>query len=190
MATNNRHKFDEIQNMVSGKIKILKLSDITEITELPETSDTLEENALEKARFIYDNFNVNCFADDTGLEVEALDGRPGVYSARYAGPNCSAQDNMEKLLQEMQGIDNRKAIFRTVIVSIIDGHVSYHEGSVEGEITRELSGVKGFGYDPIFLPSGYNKTFAEMTMDEKNKISHRKRAITNFLLLFDLNNLV
>jgi XTP/dITP diphosphohydrolase len=147
---------------------------------LPETSNTLEGNALQKAKYVYDNYAVNCFADDTGLEVEALHGRPGVFSARYAGPDCSPEDNIDKLLEELKGRKNRKARFRTVIACIIEDDVTFHEGIVEGEITLQRSGIKGFGYDPVFKPLGYDMTFAEMNLDQKNAISHRGRALRAF----------
>lgn len=176
-ATNNPHKLFEVKSILSSNIKILSLKDINCTDEIPETADTLEGNALQKAHFIYDRYKQNCFADDTGLEIEALNGRPGVYSARYAGEGCNFDDNMNKVLNEMNGMLNRKASFRTVIALILNGKEYLFEGKVEGAILNEKRGVEGFGYDPIFQPAGFNKTFAEMATDQKNRISHRGRSI-------------
>lgn len=176
-ATNNPHKLFEVKSILSSNIKILSLKDINCTDEIPETADTLEGNALQKAHFIYDRYKQNCFADDTGLEIEALNGRPGVYSARYAGEGCNFDDNMNKVLNEMNGMLNRKASFRTVIALILNGKEYLFEGKVDGEILKEKKGIIGFGYDPIFQPAGFNKTFAEMATDEKNHISHRGRSI-------------
>ncbi|MCB0395454.1 MAG: non-canonical purine NTP diphosphatase [Flavobacteriales bacterium] len=180
-ATNNAHKLEEIRNKVGKHFRILSLKDIGCSDELPETHETLEENALEKAAYVATKFNVTCFADDTGLEIEALDGRPGVYSARYAGEHCSAEDNMTKVLAEMEGKDNRKARFRTVIALILDGSEMLFEGHVDGHITTERTGEKGFGYDPIFIPEGYTATFAGMSMETKNQISHRAMATAELI---------
>jgi len=176
-ATNNPHKLFEVKSILSSNIKILSLKDINCTDEIPETADTLEGNALQKAHFIYDRYKQNCFADDTGLEIEALNGRPGVYSARYAGEDCNFDDNMNKVLNEMNSMLNRKASFRTVIALILNGKKYLFEGKVEGAILNEKRGVEGFGYDPIFQPAGFNKTFAEMATDQKNRISHRGRSI-------------
>ena len=179
IATHNEHKTQEIRDILlaSGlSIELYSLRDLGDMEEIPETGDTLSENALQKAQAGYDRHGINCFADDTGLEVEALGGAPGVYSARYAGPKCNPKDNIEKLLGELQGITNRKARFRTVIALVLDGETYYFEGEVKGEITEDLKGKDGFGYDPIFLPEGFNETFAEMSEEEKNSISHRGRA--------------
>jgi len=180
LASNNKNKLKEIQQMIPKNYEIVSLMDINCFEDIPETSNTLQGNALQKAQFVYDNYNLNCFADDTGLEVDALDGQPGVYSARYAGSECSAEDNMIKLLKELEGEENRSARFRTVIASIIDGNVNYFEGIVEGEITKEKSGGEGFGYDPIFRPIGHETTFAQMSLEDKNEISHRGRALRKF----------
>ncbi|MDD3329983.1 MAG: non-canonical purine NTP diphosphatase [Bacteroidales bacterium] len=183
-ATNNAHKLYEVKSILDNHIKILSLNDINCKEDIPETADTLEGNALQKAQFIYHRYHQNCFADDTGLEIEALNGRPGVYSARYAGENCNFNDNMNKVLNEMQGISHRKACFRTVIALLFDGKEYLFEGKVEGEILVEKKGLVGFGYDPIFQPDGYHKTFAEMDILEKNRISHRGLSIqklVNFL---------
>lgn len=184
-ATNNQHKLGEIQNLLGNQIKLLSLKDISFFEEIPEDHDTLKENALQKATYIYDRFKFNCFADDTGLEIDYLKGAPGVFSARYAGLTCSSEDNVIKVLTEMNGVENRKARFRTVIALILDGEKYFFEGIVDGEILLENHGVGGFGYDPIFRPLGYDKSFAEMNMDEKNNISHRARAtkkLVDFLI--------
>lgn len=186
-ATNNKHKLNEIRKITEGKIEILSLSDIHCHEEIPETGTTLEENALMKAQFIKDKFGFDCFADDTGLEVDALDGTPGVYSSRYAGEACNPQDNMEKMLRVLKGKKNRKARFRTVIALLLKGKQHFFEGAINGEIIEEKRGTAGFGYDPIFLPVGYDKTFAELGNGEKNRISHRAVA-THKLVEFLLSN--
>ena len=175
-ATNNRHKLDEVRKIISGYTEIISLSDIDCHEDIPETADTLEGNALQKARYIKEHFGYDCFADDTGLEVEALDNAPGVNSARYAGPGHDSEANMNKLLHEMENKENRKARFRTVIALILNNREHLFEGQVDGEILTEKHGEAGFGYDPIFRHSGYPGSFSEMPMDEKNKISHRGRA--------------
>ncbi|MDZ7633377.1 MAG: non-canonical purine NTP diphosphatase [Bacteroidales bacterium] len=185
-ATNNKHKIREISDLLDDNFKILGLNDVKITEDIPEDAETLEENALFKAKFVYDRTGLNVFADDTGLEVEALGGAPGVYSARYAGEGRSFDDNISKLLGEMEGAENRIARFRTVIALILDGSEYLFEGRVEGEITTERRGSGGFGYDPVFLAEGYNLTFAEIPLPEKNKISHRARAMRN--LLEFLNN--
>ncbi len=176
-ATNNQHKLQELQNMLSDDIQLLSLKDVDVTEDIPETQETLEGNASQKAHYIYDRLGLNCFADDTGLEIKALNGAPGVYSARFAGPQREAEDNMKKVLDELYEINERSARFRTIISLIIDGKEVQFEGIVDGEITVEKSGAEGFGYDPIFKPLGYQQTFAEMDMNEKNKISHRARAV-------------
>ncbi len=180
-ATQNKHKALEIQKMMSDGVIVKTLQDLNCDDDIPETGDTLEENALIKARYVYKKFGVNCFADDTGLEVEALNGRPGVLSARYAGEAKNADDNMNLLLQELQNETNRNARFRTTIALIIDGTEILFEGIVNGIILKEKSGNEGFGYDPIFKPMESNSSFAEMNLDEKNKISHRGRAIAQLV---------
>lgn len=172
-ATNNAHKLEEVAAILGDKIELLSMKDIGCHADIPETADTLAGNALLKARYIYDRYHVDCFADDTGLEVEALGGAPGVYSARYAGDAHNSEANMQKLLHELEGYDNRKAQFHTVFALIIDGKEHLFEGIIKGEIVRNRKGTSGFGYDPIFVPEGYSQTFAEMGNDEKNKISHR-----------------
>lgn len=183
-ATNNEHKLAEIRQMLGGSIEVLSLADIGCHADIPETGSTLEENALQKARYVYDNYGIGVFADDTGLEVDALGGAPGVYSARYAGgPGHDSEANMAKLLGELGENNNRRARFRTVIALLekTDGdaapRLSTFEGVVEGEITRTRSGSEGFGYDPVFRPDGYGQTFAELGMEVKNAISHRARAV-------------
>ena len=177
-ATNNAHKLDEISSILGEKVELLSLKDIHCHVDIPETADTLEGNAMLKAEYIYKNYGLDCFADDTGLEVEALNGAPGVYSARYAGgEGDNAEANMQKLLQNMQGVQNRKAQFRTAICLILDGKKHLFEGIVKGEIIKEKRGSSGFGYDPIFVPEGYTKTFAELGNETKNKISHRALAV-------------
>lgn len=175
-ATNNRHKLEEVRAILGNKIEVLSLNDIDCHDDIPETADTLEGNALIKARYIHEKFGVDCFADDTGLEVEALNGEPGVYSARYAGEDCNPEANMYKLLQNLTGENNRNAQFRTVIALIINGEEKLFNGIVKGTISREKMGNAGFGYDPIFIPEGFSESFAQMTSEMKNSISHRYRA--------------
>lgn len=182
-ATNNAHKLQEVTAILGERIELLSMKDINCQTDIPETADTLEGNALLKARFIFENYQMDCFADDTGLEVEALNGAPGVYSARYAGDGHNSEANMKKLLRDMEGVENRKARFRTVFALIVDGKEHLFEGIVKGEIIKTRRGTSGFGYDPIFIPEGYTQTFAEMGNDLKNKISHRALA-TNKLCRF------
>ena len=183
-ATNNAHKLEEVTAILGNKIELLSMKDINCHADIPETADTLEGNALLKARYIFENYQLDCFADDTGLEVEALNGAPGVYSARYAGDAHDSEANMKKLLQDMEGIENRKAQFRTVFALIINGKEHLFEGIVKGEITKHRHGTSGFGYDPVFIPEGYTQTYAEMGNELKNKISHRALAtnkLCNFL---------
>lgn len=177
-ATNNAHKLDEIRAILGDKIEVLSLKDINCAADIPETADTLEGNAALKAEYIYKNYGLDCFADDTGLEVEALGGAPGVYSARYAGGDGhDSEANMRKLLKELDGKQNRKAQFRTAICLIEQGEEHLFEGIVKGSIIEQKRGASGFGYDPVFMPEGYEETFAEMGNAEKNKISHRARAV-------------
>lgn len=175
-ATNNKHKLEEISRLLENRHEIISLEAIGCHDDIPEDHDTLEGNALQKARYVKEHYGYDCFADDTGLEVEALNNRPGVYSARYAGPAKDSLENMKKILMEMQGITNRKACFRTVIALILNGEEHLFEGRVDGEILQEQHGSAGFGYDPIFRPKGFQASFAEMPMDQKNKISHRGKA--------------
>lgn len=180
-ATNNQHKIQEIATLVGQQFQIVSLSDIQCFDEIPETGETLEENALQKARYIYTKYGYDSFADDTGLEIDALNGAPGVYTARFAGLQCSPADNIRKTLEVMQGIEQRNAVFRTVIACILHGKEYLFEGNVHGFIAQDIMGNGGFGYDPIFIPSGYTISFAQMSLDQKNEISHRGRATTKFL---------
>lgn len=175
-ATNNAHKLEEIREILGEKFHIVSLKELGCQEDIPEEQDTLEGNALQKARYIRDKYKVNCFADDTGLEIEALGGEPGVYSARYAGDGHDSEANMRKVLDKMSGETNRRARFRTVIALLLEGQEHLFEGEVRGEILRERHGEGGFGYDPIFRPEGFAQSFAEMSLEDKNKISHRGRA--------------
>ncbi|WP_346855893.1 non-canonical purine NTP diphosphatase [uncultured Draconibacterium sp.] len=176
-ATNNKHKLEELQAILGDQFKLLSLNDIGCNEEIPEEQETLEGNASQKSFFVYEKYGYNCFADDTGLEIEALNGEPGVYSARYAGEEKSAEANMNKVLEKLTKINNRNARFRTVISLIINGREKQFEGIVEGAILEEKKGDSGFGYDPIFQPTDFQLSFAEMPLSEKNKISHRGRAV-------------
>jgi len=180
-ATNNAHKLEEVAAKIEGKIKLLNLTDIGCIEEIDETGNTFRENASLKSRFIYDKYHINCFGDDSGLEIEALNGEPGVFSARYAGEHGNHAANIDKTLAALKNITNRKANFRTVISLIWNGEEHFFEGVINGTIRNERSGTQGFGYDPIFQPDGYDKTFAEMSLAEKNKISHRAIAMADLL---------
>ncbi len=176
-ATNNKHKLSEIRQAIGDKHEILSLSDFSFTQEIPETQNTIEGNASQKSHFVYDSLQVSCFSDDTGLEIESLNGEPGVYSARYAGESASFEDNIDKVLEKMKGKLNRKAQFRTFISLIINDKEYLFSGVCKGEILTERKGKGGFGYDPIFKPDGYNQTFAEMSSTLKNKISHRGLAV-------------
>lgn len=175
-ATNNLNKIKEIRELLPESLELLSLDDITCKEDIPETSPTIEGNALQKARYVKEKYGYDCFADDTGLEVEALYGAPGVFSARYAGDKKDNQANIDKLLKELKDTGNRKARFKTVIALILDGKEHTFEGICKGEILKKRAGEKGFGYDPVFQPEGYSKTFAEMELAEKSRISHRGRA--------------
>ena len=175
-ATNNSHKLQEIRSIVGGRYHILSLSDIDCHDEIPETADTLEGNAILKARWVSEKYGYDCFADDTGLEVYILGNRPGVYSARYAGEPCDSEKNIDKLLSELDGLNDRRARFRTVIALISNNELKEFEGKIEGAIIKERRGNGGFGYDKVFVPEGYDRTFAEMESFEKNSISHRAKA--------------
>ncbi len=175
-ATNNGHKLQEVRDIVGDRVEVLSLADIGCYDDIPETADTLQGNALIKARHIYEKYGLDCFADDTGLEVEALDGAPGVYSARYAGDECDSEANMRKLLENLTGKTNRNAQFRTVIALIVKGEEMLFNGIVKGAIATEKRGDSGFGYDPIFIPEGHCESFAQMSSEMKNSMSHRFRA--------------
>ncbi|TRX61262.1 RdgB/HAM1 family non-canonical purine NTP pyrophosphatase [Fulvivirga sp. M361] len=181
-ATNNQFKVNEIRSLLPEDIELISLLDIGCVEELPETQNTLEGNSHQKAEYVYKKYGIPCFADDTGLEVFALDGEPGVYSARYAGEHRGNADNIQLLLDKLSGSEDRKAQFRTVITFINEhGKVKQFEGMVKGEILDELKGTDGFGYDPVFLPKGKSKTFAEMSLEQKNEISHRAVAISKLV---------
>lgn len=184
-ATNNAHKLEEIQAILGDSFELLSLKDINCAEELPETGDTLEANSLQKAQYLYDHYQVNCFADDSGLEVHALGGEPGVDSAHYAGPQRSHADNVNLLLKNLSDKNDRSAQFRTVITLIQNGKVSQFEGIIKGQIITNLRGSAGFGYDPIFVPEGYTATFAEMSLTEKGKISHRAKAFGKLVAFLD-----
>ncbi len=187
-ATNNRHKIDEVAQVVGGGFQIVSLQEIGCYDELPENQTTLEGNAKEKADYVWNHFKTSCFADDSGLEVEALNGNPGVDSAHYAGAQRNAHDNIDLLLQNLQGNTNRKARFRTCIVLILNGERHLFEGTVNGTILDKRRGTDGFGYDSVFVPDGYKQTFAEMPLAEKNKISHRAVAMQQLLAFWEPQN--
>jgi XTP/dITP diphosphohydrolase len=187
-ASNNKHKLEEVRSVMGAECTILSLSDIDCHDEIPEEKPDLAGNALQKAHYIYQKYHRNCFSDDTGLEIEALNGCPGVYSARYAGNECSFEDNMNKVLEEMQPFTNRKACFRTVIALILEEKEYLFEGRVDGIILREKHGRQGFGYDPIFQPLGYDISFAEMDLNEKNTISHRGEALEKLWRFLKVQN--
>lgn len=186
-ATNNKHKLEEVQHIISDKVILLSLADINCYDDIPETAETLEGNALLKARYIKRQYGYDCFADDTGLEVEALNNEPGVYSARYAGEGNDASANMNRLLREMQGKENRKARFRTVIALILKDKEYLFEGIINGSVITEKRGEAGFGYDPVFIPDGYIQTFAEMGSERKNRISHRALAVKELTTFLSTN---
>ena len=181
-ATHNSNKAIEIQKLLPEDFQVLTLDDIDFHEEIPENEPTIEGNSAFKAQFIYNKFEMNCFADDTGLEIEALNGRPGVHSARYAGENKNSDANIERVLEELNGIENRNARFKTVITLIIDGEQYIFEGIVNGRIIDEKRGTNGFGYDPIFIPENETRTFAEMELTEKNKFSHRAKALEKMII--------
>jgi XTP/dITP diphosphohydrolase len=179
-ATNNAHKMGEVSAILNSTLKLLSLKEIGCFDDIPETQDTIEGNAIQKAMFVWEKYGMDCIADDTGLEVEALNGAPGVYSARYAGEECIAENNIEKLLKELNGVENRKARFKTVSALILDGKVHLFEGIINGQILTEKRGTDGFGYDPIFMPEKCTESFAEMAAEQKNTISHRALAFQAF----------
>ncbi len=187
-ATGNPNKLKEIKSAVDG-FEIVGLRDLDIAEELPETGTTLKENALQKAKYVYDKTGVNCFSDDTGLEIESLNNQPGVYSAMYAGEDCNAEANMQKVLKELSGLSNRKAKFTTLIALILNGKEYFFEGFVKGGILKEKRGAGGFGYDPIFRPNGYDETFAQMSIGLKNKISHRGLAVKKLVAFLNQETL-
>ena len=180
-ATNNKHKLEEIRNILDNALNILSLDDINCHEDIPETGSTIEENALIKARYIKEKYGYDCFADDTGLEIKSLNNEPGVYSARYAGNDHNSEKNMQKVLENLKGKNDRSACFRTCIALITGNNEYLFEGKIEGEIITEKKGESGFGYDPIFVPDGYTQTFAELGNDIKNKISHRALAVKKLI---------
>jgi XTP/dITP diphosphohydrolase len=180
-ATHNQNKIKEIKALLPHSMQLLSLKELGIHEDIPETADNLEANAMEKAQYVYTRYRMSCFADDSGLEVDALGGAPGVFSARYAGPACSYKDNNEKLLRKLQGIANRGAAFRTIIALILDGEKYIFEGKVRGQITREIRGKEGFGYDPLFIPDTCTQSYAEMPREEKNRISHRAKAFKQLI---------
>ncbi len=186
-ATHNQHKLQEIKLLLPKSIELVSLNDLNVTKDIPETGETLQDNALIKAKYIYKRFGLDCFADDSGLEVETLNGAPGVYSARYAGPQKSDADNNQKLLTELKGKLNRNARFKTVISLYFNGTVHFFEGIINGVILPEMQGTQGFGYDSLFKPSGYDKTFAQMSTDEKSKISHRGLAVNKLVDFLSAN---
>lgn len=187
-ASNNKNKIQEIQALVPNTIQIVSLEEIGCFEDIPETADTIEGNAILKANYVTEKYGYDCFADDTGLEVEALNGAPGVYSARYAGEQKDANDNMDKLLFELKDKTNRKANFKTVIALNLKGKQNIFTGIINGKIIEEKIGTNGFGYDPIFVADGYEKTFAELSMEEKSNISHRGIAVKQLIEYFTKNN--
>lgn len=180
-ATNNKKKIEEVKATLGPEFLLVSLQEIGCVEELPETGDTLDHNAFQKARYVKEHFGVDCFADDTGLEVEVLEGAPGVYSGRFAGEPRSDERNIDLLLEKMEERPNRKARFRTVIALILEGKEYQFEGIAEGEILKERVGEKGFGYDPVFKPIGFDKTFAQLSLEEKNEISHRGKAVKSLI---------
>jgi len=184
-ATNNSHKLEEVAARINGKFDLVTLEDIGCHDDIPETGLTFRENASIKSKYVYNNYKLNCFGDDSGLEIDGLNGKPGVYSARYAGEHGNHSANMDKVLANLKGVTDRRARFRTVISLIWDGEEHFFEGTVEGTIRHERSGSRGFGYDPIFQPEGYAITFAEMSLDEKNRISHRAKAVEKLIDFLD-----
>jgi len=180
-ATNNAHKLAEVRAILEPDFTIISLSDLNCTDDIPETADTLQGNALLKAAYIHEKFGLDCFADDTGLEIDALGGEPGVYSARYAGEENNSKNNMNKVLTLLGNNSNRKASFRTVIALILNGNTFLFDGRIDGDISLSPSGESGFGYDPIFVPEGYDKSFAQLSADEKNKISHRALAVNKLI---------
>ena len=187
-ATGNHNKLEEVKAAIDC-FEIVGLREIKIKEEIPETGTSIKENALQKAKYVHEKTGLNCFSDDTGLEIEALNNRPGVYSAMYAGADCIAENNMQKVLKELSGIHNRKAKFKTVIALILNGKEYYFEGAVNGNILKEKTGSDGFGYDPIFKPEGYEETFAQMSVELKNKISHRGIAVKKLVAFLNHTDL-
>lgn len=185
-ATNNAHKLEEVQQMVGDKFVLKSLADIGCDDDIPETGVTFQENAQQKTDYLFQKYQVDCFGDDSGLEIDALNGEPGVYSARYSGSR-DMEKNIDLVLEKLQGQENRRARFKTVISLFLDGEQHFFEGTVEGRIIASRTGTEGFGYDPIFIPEGYDQTFAEMSLEEKNKISHRSQAVAKLVGFLNSN---
>lgn len=185
-ATNNAHKLEEVQQMVGDKFVLKSLADIGCDDDIPETGVTFQENAQQKTDYLFQKYQVDCFGDDSGLEIDVLNGEPGVYSARYSGSR-DMEKNIDLVLEKLQGQENRKARFKTVISLFLDGEQHFFEGTVEGRIIASRTGTEGFGYDPIFIPEGYDQTFAEMSLEEKNKISHRSQAVAKLVGFLNSN---
>ncbi len=185
-ATNNAHKLEEVQQMVGDKFVLKSLADIGCDDDIPETGVTFQENAQQKTDYLFQKYQVDCFGDDSGLEIDALNGEPGVYSARYSGSR-DMEKNIDLVLEKLQGEENRSARFKTVISLFLDGEQHFFEGTVEGRIIASRTGTEGFGYDPIFIPEGYDQTFAEMSLEEKNKISHRSQAVAKLVGFLNSN---
>lgn len=181
LATNNAHKVEELQALLGERFQLQTLNEIGCFDDIPETADTFDGNSLQKAMYVWERFQIDCIADDSGLEVDALNGEPGVFSARYAGEHGNHEKNMAKLLKNLEGIENRAAQFRSVITLITNGEANHFEGIIRGKITHQKRGSQGFGYDPLFVPDGYDRTFAEMSIEEKNPISHRGLAVAQMI---------
>ncbi len=188
-ATQNKGKYNEVKKLIPSVVRLLSLDDLNFCGEIEETGKTLKQNAKIKSDFIYENYNTNCFADDTGLEIDSLKGLPGVYSARFAGNNCKSQDNIEKVWRLLRGYKNTNAKLKSVFSLNINGKTFFFEGKIEGKIIFNQRGQNGFGYDSIFIPNGHKKTFAELDLIEKNKISHRSKALKKLIIFLDKKNI-
>ena len=188
-ATSNKGKYNEVKKMMPRNINLLGLNDLNFVGDIQETGKTLKQNAKIKSDFIFNNFGINCFADDSGLEIDSLNGMPGVYSARFAGKTCNSNDNIEKVWKLLTGHKNTDAKFKSILSLNIDGNTFFFEGKIDGKIIFNKRGTNGFGYDSIFIPNGYNKTFAELNSVEKNKISHRSKALKRLIIFLDKKNI-
>ena len=188
-ATSNKGKYDEVKKMMPRNINLLSLNDLNFIGDIQETGKTLKQNAKIKSDFIFNNFGINCFADDSGLEIDSLNGMPGIYSARFAGKTCNSNDNIEKVWKLLTGYKNTDAKFKSILSLNIDGKTFFFEGKINGKIIFNKRGTNGFGYDSIFIPNGYNKTFAELNSVEKNEISHRSKALKRLIIFLDKKNI-
>ena len=188
-ATSNKGKYDEVKKMMPRNINLLSLNDLNFTDDIQETGKTLKQNAKIKSDFIFNNFGINCFADDSGLEIDSLNGMPGIYSARFAGKTCNSNDNIEKVWKLLTGHNNTDAKFKSILSLNIDGNTFFFEGKIDGKIIFNKRGTNGFGYDSIFIPNGYNKTFAELNSVEKNEISHRSKALKRLIIFLDKKNI-